>query len=361
MLKDCLPGRLIVLTVITVIGFIGISAQITCYQQLFQSANSYTLAVFVPLNAIIIMLLINYALVCNTDPGAVPINWVPPTQQPSFEVKRSNYEPRFCRTCENYKPARSHHCSTCKRCVLKMDHHCPWINNCVGYANYGHFIRFLFYVNIANVYIIVLLSFSIVDMIKNMHEHPIVLSRLAIIGIDLFLDLPVTVAVAVLSGYHTYCLATNTTTIEGWERGQTVTVKYKGKIRKIKHPYNTGKINNIRAVLGPNAFLWFVPQQMIGDGLMFPINPKFSLVEEEIAIFTTIPSDLSTTTLNAPQDTHINTHEKHHHPFSDSQASPPSPVPLTPASVRTFASSSTLVDHRAHEPVSDDYELVNMY
>jgi hypothetical protein len=213
-----------------------------------------------------------------------------------------------------------------------------------------------------------------------------VLSRLVIMGIDLFLDLPVTVAVAVLSGYHTYCLATNTTTIEGWERGQTVTVKYKGKIRKvcfhplnvyyvperlpqlyvllswqIKHPYNTGKINNIRAVLGPNAFLWFLPQQMIGDGLMFPINPKFSLVEEEIAIFTTIPSDLSTTTLNAPQDTHINIHEKHHHPFSDSQASPPSPVPLTPASVRTFASSSTLVDHRAHEPVSDDYELVNMY
>jgi hypothetical protein len=75
MLKDCLPGRWIVLTVISLIGFIGISAQITCYQQLFQS-SSYTLAVFVPLNVIVVMLLINYALVCNTDPGAVPINWV---------------------------------------------------------------------------------------------------------------------------------------------------------------------------------------------------------------------------------------------------------------------------------------------
>lgn len=51
-----------------------------------------------------------------------------------------------------------------------MDHHCPWINNCVGYANYGHFIRFLFYVNIANVYIVTLLAISIADMIKNMHE-----------------------------------------------------------------------------------------------------------------------------------------------------------------------------------------------
>jgi hypothetical protein len=51
-----------------------------------------------------------------------------------------------------------------------MDHHCPWINNCVGYANYGHFIRFLFYVNIANVYIVTLLAISIADMVKNMHE-----------------------------------------------------------------------------------------------------------------------------------------------------------------------------------------------
>lgn len=210
-------------------------------------------------------------------------------------------------------------------------------------------------------------------------------------GIDLLLDLPVMLGVAVLSGYHTYCLATNTTTIEGWERGETITVKHKGKIRKvrmavpniyiqliccvpcthpcvsflysqIKHPYNTGKINNVKAVLGSNAFLWMLPQQTTGDGLLFPINPKFSLVEEEMAIPTN-SSELSTATLNAPQDTHIDIHEKHHNIFTDSKTSPPSPVPLTPASIRTFASSSTLVDHRAHERVSecDDYELVKVY
>lgn len=75
--------------------------------------------------------------------------------------------PRYCRTCEAFKPPRSHHCRICKKCVLKMDHHCPWINNCVGYFNYGHFIRFITWVTITTGFCLALLIWRIVDAIKN--------------------------------------------------------------------------------------------------------------------------------------------------------------------------------------------------
>lgn len=75
--------------------------------------------------------------------------------------------PRYCRTCEAFKPPRSHHCRICKRCVLKMDHHCPWINNCVGHFNYGHFVRFITWVTLTTGACMVLLVWRIVDIIQN--------------------------------------------------------------------------------------------------------------------------------------------------------------------------------------------------
>lgn len=34
--------------------------------------------------------------------------------------------PRWCSTCNIWKPDRSHHCREVGRCVYKMDHYCPW-------------------------------------------------------------------------------------------------------------------------------------------------------------------------------------------------------------------------------------------
>lgn len=37
-----------------------------------------------------------------------------------YEVKKLTRGPRYCRTCENYKPPRAHHCRQCKKYVLHL-------------------------------------------------------------------------------------------------------------------------------------------------------------------------------------------------------------------------------------------------
>jgi palmitoyltransferase len=94
------------------------------------------------------MIFWNYYLCVTTPPGSVPPGWVrvdvpfasrrdscsetlealhpsglqtpdPATQQ-AFEVKRVNHGPRFCKSCEHYKPPRAHHCRQCKGCVVSQ-------------------------------------------------------------------------------------------------------------------------------------------------------------------------------------------------------------------------------------------------
>lgn len=38
-----------------------------------------------------------------------------------YEVKKLTRGPRYCRTCESYKPPRAHHCRQCKRYVRVLN------------------------------------------------------------------------------------------------------------------------------------------------------------------------------------------------------------------------------------------------
>lgn len=82
------------------------------------------------------MIWLSYYLAIYTLPGE-PL--------PNFQPTKDSWK-NYCKKCRNYKPERAHHCKACNRCVLAMDHHCPWTKNCVGYYNFPHFMRFLFWV-----------------------------------------------------------------------------------------------------------------------------------------------------------------------------------------------------------------------
>ncbi|CAO3688458.1 unnamed protein product [Rhizopus microsporus] len=220
------------------------------------------------------MVYIHYLLTCFTHPGSVPSRYIP-RQQAYIEVKKSTHTPRFCKTCNNYKPPRTHHCSICDQCVLKMDHHCPWVNNCVGYFNYCHFIRFIVCVDITSIYIFVLLCYRLNDIVQH-HLHPappeIIFLALNLMGLVIAI-----IGVGVLTCYHVYCITTNTTTIEGWEKGRSLTIKGMGRIQHVKAPYDQGIYENIATVLGKYPFFWLLPIPMRGNGLDFPIKVGNSL------------------------------------------------------------------------------------
>ncbi|KAI9754023.1 MAG: hypothetical protein M4579_004899 [Chaenotheca gracillima] len=50
---------------------------------------------------------------------------------------------KYCKTCNIWRPPRSHHCRVCDNCVESQDHHCVWLNNCVGRRNYRYFFTFV--------------------------------------------------------------------------------------------------------------------------------------------------------------------------------------------------------------------------
>ncbi|TFK77407.1 zf-DHHC-domain-containing protein [Pluteus cervinus] len=265
-------GWLIVNFVLCLICFIAYSSQIFViwpwYGREFSTELIYLL---LPFNVFVGLLLYNYYLCVMTDPGRVPSSWKPDLQSDGYEVKRLTGGPRYCRSCKQYKPPRSHHCRQCNSCILRMDHHCPWVNNCVGHYNYGHFIRFLFYVDISCSYHLLMVTRRVRSaMGASFWDGPSSLEFIFII-LNYVFCVPVLLAVGGFSLYHFYGLWGNTTTIESREKDKAATLVRHGKIEEVKFPYNLGGKRNIRSVLGDQPLLWCWPQKARGDGLKFQL------------------------------------------------------------------------------------------
>ncbi|EPQ60462.1 zf-DHHC-domain-containing protein [Gloeophyllum trabeum ATCC 11539] len=266
-------GRLFVGFTTCLILFIAYSSQIFIIWPWYGRELSVPLlSLLLPFNTLVGMLLWNYSLCVRTDPGSVPDSWVPDVNSGNgYEVKRLTGRPRHCRTCNKYKPPRAHHCRQCNKCVLRMDHHCPWVNNCVGHFNYGHFIRFLFYVDLACSYHLAMVTRRVFDWMDVSRWDEPTTRELVFTILNYTACIPVILSVGAFSIYHFYCLIGNTTTIEGWEKDKVARLVRHGKISEVKFPYNLGVRRNIASVLGDNPLLWCWPTVPPGTGLKYQL------------------------------------------------------------------------------------------
>ncbi len=90
-------------------------------------------------------------LAATTEPGIVPRE--PRWKDPVLPANPYELTPKYCGTCNVYRPPRAKHCSYCNNCVLVFDHHCPWTGNCVGLRNYHYFIWFVTSINLLTAFV----------------------------------------------------------------------------------------------------------------------------------------------------------------------------------------------------------------
>ncbi|KAK4521802.1 uncharacterized protein ATC70_004339 [Mucor velutinosus] len=189
------------------------------------------------------------------------------------------------------------------------------------------------------------------------------------LSINLILAVTVMIAVGILTSYHIYCITTNTTTIEGWEKGRSLTIKGMGKIQNIKCPYDQGIYRNVQAVLGRWPIFWLIPGQMSGTGVDFPITTKYIdedgesiiLNDKQFSSSTSLNRSASmnsqwTSTTDAPDDVHHEPIKVDITPLMPLKTKPSintigsRSMPNTPGSILTFASTATtLVDYHSHK------------
>ncbi|TPX30067.1 hypothetical protein SmJEL517_g06272 [Synchytrium microbalum] len=272
-------------------------------------------------NGVGVGMFLNYALAIVTDPGRVRKGWyshdAPPTEpnvgtDVSIQVSQSIQPPRFCQSCQNYKPPRTHHCKDCRRCVLRMDHHCPWTNNCVGFLNHAHFLRFLIWTSIGCLMVATIIIWRLVEIVLAIEKGttkvaerlsiselmllllpwlfsslltPNTVSKQAgefiatdieiiVIGMDIVMLMPIASVVWLLTSSHLYWACTNQTTIEVSHRKES-NFLVGTRLRGDKNPYDLGFKRNVVQVFGHVWKYWLVPpfplgrKVTVGDGHSF--------------------------------------------------------------------------------------------
>lgn len=99
------------------------------------------------------------------NPDHDPDDVVLSTEEGFDEAKRTRlqklpdgieWEQKWCRICQLWRPHRCGHCRMCGRCILRLDHHCYWMGTCIGERNMRFFMVFLFCTAVSMIGLVIL-------------------------------------------------------------------------------------------------------------------------------------------------------------------------------------------------------------
>lgn len=251
-------------------------------------SNGLNLGLLIGFNVVFALSVLSFLLLVSSDPGGVPISWQvkdgdleggPQSEDSSLLPKETTEKKhdgtrRICRKSKPpvYKPDRAHYCRISRRCILKMDHFCPWLNNCVGYYNQKYFVLFLFYCALMTNFMVFYSGDEFGRVMSRLDDVPVdVTDRDFRICATYMLLCILNLGITGFFGFHAHLVAYNYTTIEFLEkRGCNPPPGYVNR-------YDIGTWGNITTVMGNNPLLWPFPVRagIVGDGLSYPINPKY--------------------------------------------------------------------------------------
>ncbi|EOA88996.1 uncharacterized protein SETTUDRAFT_46547 [Exserohilum turcica Et28A] len=244
-------------------------------------------------NVILVLILITYSKSVFVDPGTIPRNWnLGGGAAAAAEAKTDEKEEEAAAAAA---AAVGKSRKWCFRCIPKMDHHCPWTNNCVSHTTFPHFIRFLMYTSIGlgmlQSFLFTRLAFlwTNFDMPSSLGPTKLQLAHLFAVIITNSITLFI---LGILFLRNLWCLAVNTTTIEGWEIERHKTLlrrarQYGGylpspdgahqiRIKKQEFPYDIGIWANIvQGMNSANPLSWLnplAPTPSVASGLAFETN-----------------------------------------------------------------------------------------
>ncbi|XP_047337781.1 probable protein S-acyltransferase 14 [Impatiens glandulifera] len=281
-------GSIMILLVLAVVGVTYYAVVITNYGPALYDGDFGSLTAFFVLllfHFLLVMLLWSYFSVVLTNPGSVPVNWKPVLDEEIGEAELLNVSEyngdvtnqgiRFCRKCNQPKPPRCHHCSVCGRCVLKMDHHCVWVVNCVGAMNYKYFLLFLLYTFLETS----LVALSLLPQFLAFFDEEEIVgtpTMLATTFLAFVLNLAFALSVLGFLIMHITLVASNTTTIEAYEKKTAP-----------RWRYDLGRKRNFEQVFGTDKRYWFIPSYSEEDlrripalqGVEYPSKSDFEAQE----------------------------------------------------------------------------------